>query len=436
MKNSTKHSIVIGSALFAMFFGAGNLIFPPALGRAAGDAMIYSIIGFLITGVGIPICAIIACAKINGDFKKMADRVGPIFSVIVSIALVLIIGPLFAIPRTAATTFELGIQPLFPSIGQNISIIVFFVIVLAFALKPSSIIDNIGKALTPALLLMLAIIIVKGIIEPIGPIVTTSYQGGFSKALIEGYQTMDAMTGVIFSSIILSSIRAKGYKSPKDIMKITLKSALVSLIGLSFVYTGLMYLGTQTTTLFSKSISRTSLVTSIVRLDLGSIGSVILSLCVTLACLTTAIGILSAGSKFFAKLFKGKLSYESIAIGIALVSGVMATKDVDSLVKLANPVLKIIYPIVIVLIVTTLLGDIVKNNKVVTTTTYTVLIVSVLNTINGLTSNSIGFFKYVPLSSVGFGWIIPAIIAFVISNRLVKSNEENKSVIQNLNKEL
>ncbi|MBZ9607516.1 branched-chain amino acid transport system II carrier protein [Clostridium estertheticum] len=419
--------MVIGFALFAMFFGAGNLIFPPTLGKAAGNSVLLSIIGFLITGVCLPLCAIIACAKINGTFEKMADRVGPIFSVIVSIALILVIGPLFAIPRTAATTFELGIHPLFPLIGQSISIIAFFAIVLAFALKPSSIIDNIGKILTPALLLMLTVIIVKGIIDPIGPTVSTSYQGGFSKALIEGYQTMDAMTGVIFSSIILASIRARGYESSKDIMRITMKSAVVSLIGLSFVYTGLMYLGTQTTTLFSKSISRTSLVTEIVRLDLGSIGSVILSLCVTIACLTTAIGILSAGSKFFAKLSKGKLSYKSIAISMALVSGVMATKDVDSLIKLAGPVLQIIYPIVIVLIVTTLLGDIVKNNKVVAITTYTVLIVSVLNTINNLTANSIGFFKYVPLSNLGFAWIIPAILAFVISNNLVKLNEITKN---------
>ncbi|WP_267901312.1 branched-chain amino acid transport system II carrier protein [Clostridium tagluense] len=427
MKNSTKHSIVIGFALFAMFFGAGNLIFPPTLGKAAGDKVLSSIMGFLITGVGLPLCAVIACAKINGTFEKMADRVGRVFSVIVSIALILVIGPLFAIPRTAATTFELGIQPLFPSIGQNISIIVYFAIVLAFALKPSSIIDNIGKILTPALLLMLAVIIVKGIIDPIGPIVATSYQGGFSKALIEGYQTTDAMTGVIFSSIILAAIRAKGYKSSKDIMRITMKSAVVSLIGLSFVYTGLMYLGTQTTTLFPGKISRTSLVTEIVRLDLGSIGSCILSLCVAIACLTTAIGILSAGSHFFVKLSKGKLSYKGIAISMALVSGVMATKDVDSLIKLAGPVLQIIYPIVIVLIVTTLLGDIVKNNKVVAITTYTVLIVSALNTINDLTSNSIGFFKYVPLSSVGFGWVIPATLAFVISNRLIKSNKITKN---------
>ena len=184
-----------------------------------------------------------------------------------------------------------------------------------------------------------------------------------------------------------------------------------------------MYLGTQTTTLFPAKISRTSLVTEIVKLDLGSIGSVILSLCVTVACLTTAIGILSAGAEFFAKLSKGKLSYKSIAISMALVSGVMATKDVDSLIKLAGPVLQIIYPIVIVLIVTTLLGNIVKSDKVVAITTYTVLIVSVLDTINDLTANSIGFFKYVPLSNVGFAWIIPAVFAFVISNNLAKVNK-------------
>ena len=420
MKNSTKHSMVIGFALFAMFFGAGNLIFPPYIGKAVGSNFLPAISGFLITGVGLPLCGILACAKINGTFEKMADRVGPIFSVVVSIALILVIGPFFAIPRTAATTFELGIHPLFPSMGQNISIILYFAVVLAFALKPSSIIDNIGKILTPALLLMLAIIIIKGIINPIGPIVATSYQGAFSKSLIEGYQTMDAMTGVIFASIILAAVKTYGYTTPKDIMRITLKSAVVAVIGLAFVYVGLMYLGTQTTTLFPENISRTSLVTEIVRLDLGSIGSVILSLCVALACLTTAIGILSAGSEFFAKLSKGKLSYSSIAITIALVSGVMATMDVDSIVKLAGPVLQIIYPVVISLIVTTLLGDIVKSNKVVAVTTYTVLIVSIVNTINTLTG-SIGFVKYLPLSSVGFGWVIPAVLAFVISNTLIKS---------------
>ncbi|MBW9146988.1 branched-chain amino acid transport system II carrier protein [Clostridium sp. CM027] len=423
MKDSTKHSVIIGFALFAMFFGAGNLIFPPFLGKTAGSAFFASIIGFLITGVGLPLTGVIACAKINGTYDKMANRVGKKFAIITGVALILVIGPLFAIPRTAASTFELGIHPIFPSVPQNIVVILYFAITLAFVLKPSSIIDNIGKILTPALLLMLAIIIFKGIIDPIGPVVATSYKGGFSKALIEGYQTMDAMASVIFAGIIISSVRAKGYKNTKDIMNMTIKSALVAVAGLTFVYAGLMYLGTQTSTLFPADISRTKLVTELVKLDLGSVGAVILSLCVALACLTTAIGLLASGATFFANLSNNKVSYKTAAVIMAVVSGLIATKDVDSIITLAGPVLQILYPIVIVLIVITLLGDIVKSNTAVAITTYTALIISILDTINSIYANSIGFIKFIPLSSVGFSWLIPALIAFVISNILIKPKE-------------
>ncbi|MBW9153018.1 branched-chain amino acid transport system II carrier protein [Clostridium estertheticum] len=424
MKSSTKHSLIIGFALFAMFFGAGNLIFPPFLGKAAGSAYFTSITGFLITGVGLPLIGIIACAKINGTYEKMANRVGKKFAVITSVALILVIGPLLAIPRTAATTFELGIHPLFPSVSQNIIVILYFLIALAFVLKPSSIIDNVGKILTPALLLMLAIIIFKGIIDPIGPIVNTSYKNGFSKALIEGYQTMDVMASVIFAGIIISSVKAKGYKNAKDIMKMTIKSAIVAVTGLAFVYGGLMYLGTQSSTLFPKNIARTNLVTELVKLDLGSIGSVVLSLCVALACLTTAIGLLASGAEFFANLSKNKLSYKTAAIIMAVVSGLIATNDVDSIVTFAGPVLQILYPIVIVLIVITLLGDKVKNNKVVAITIYTTLIISILDTINAVYAGSIGFIKFIPLASAGFSWLIPTLLAFVISNLSIKSKQD------------
>lgn len=424
MKNSTKHSLVIGFALFAMFFGAGNLIFPPFLGKAAGSAFFASIIGFLITGVGLPLTGIIACAKINGTYNKMANRVGKKFAVITSVALILVIGPLFAIPRTAATTFELGIHPLFSSVPQSIVVILYFAIALAFVLKPSSIIDNVGKILTPALLLMLAIIIFKGIIDPIGPIVNTSYKNGFSKALIEGYQTMDVMASVVFAGIIISSVKAKGYKNATDIMKMTIKSALVAVTGLAFVYGGLMYIGTQTSTLFPANIARTSLVTQLVKLDLGSIGAVILSLCVSLACLTTAIGLLASGAQFFSKLSKNKLSYKATAIIMAVVSGLLATNNVDSIVTLAGPVLQILYPIVIVLIIITLLGDKVKSNMIVAITIYTTLIISILDTINGISANSIGFIKFIPLASAGFSWIIPTLLAFIISSILVKPKED------------
>ncbi|MBU3161466.1 branched-chain amino acid transport system II carrier protein [Clostridium frigoris] len=424
MKNSTKHSLIIGFALFAMFFGAGNLIFPPFLGKAAGSSYFTSITGFLLTGVGLPLIGIIACAKINGTYEKMANRVGKKFAVITSVALILVIGPLLAIPRTAATTFELGIHPLFPSVSQNIIVVLYFLVALAFVLKPSSIIDNVGKILTPALLLMLAIIIFKGIIAPIGPIVNTSYKNGFSKALIEGYQTMDVMASVIFAGIIISSVKAKGYKNAKDIMNMTIKSAMVAVTGLAFVYGGLMYLGTQSSTLFPQNIARTDLVTRLVTLDLGSIGSVILSLCVSLACLTTTIGLLASGAEFFTNLTKNKLSYKTIAVIMAVVSGLIATNNVDTIVTFAGPVLQILYPIVIVLIVITLLGDKVKSNKVVAITTYTTLIISILDTINSVYAGSIGFIKFIPLANAGFSWLIPTLLAFIISNISINPKQD------------
>lgn len=430
MKNSRKNSLIIGFALFAMFFGAGNLIFPPYLGKAVGSNFGIAILGFLITGVGLPLSGVIACAKIDGTFEKMANRVGGKFSTIATVALVLAIGPMLAIPRTAATTFELGVHPIFPSVTPIMSVIIYFAITLAFVLKPSSIIDNIGKILTPALLLMLAIIIIKGIIYPIGPIVATNYTNVFSKSLLEGYQTMDAMASVIFASIILSSVRAKGYTNANDVMKMTIKSALVAVAGLAFVYGGLMYLGSETSTLFPENMARTQLVTEIVKRDLGSIGSVVLGLSVALACLTTAIGLLSTGAEYFSKLSKGKISYSALAIIMTLVSGLIATNDVDKIVSLAVPVLQVLYPIVIVLIAITLLGNKIKNNKIVAITTYTTLVISILDTINLLTGEKIGIIKsiidFIPLSKVGFSWLIPSLIALILSSILIKSTS-NKS---------
>lgn len=429
MKNSTKNALVIGFALFAMFFGAGNLIFPPYLGKAVGDGYATAIIGFLITGVGLPLSGVIACAMINGTFDEMAGRVGPKFAIIATVALVLAIGPMLAIPRTAATTFELGIHLIFPSISPVVSVIIYFGIVLFFVLRPSSLIDSIGKILTPGLLIMLAIIIIKGIVDPIGPIVATDYKNVFSSSLLEGYQTMDAMASVIFATMILSSVRSKGYNTPKEVMMMTIKSAGVAVAGLAFVYGGLTYLGSQTTTLFPADIARTTLVSEIVKLDLGNMGSIVLGLAVGLACLTTAIGLVSTGADYFSKLSKGKISYNAFAIVISLVSGVIATQNVDKIVSLAVPVLQILYPIVIVLIAMTLLGKKVKNNKVVAITTYVTLIVSVLDTINLLTANKIGFISgivnIIPLSKAGFSWLIPAVAAFIIASVVVKSDSGN-----------
>lgn len=433
-KISPKDFIVIGFALFAMFFGAGNLIFPPFIGNLVGDQTPLAIIGFLITGVGLPLSGILACAKINGSFADISGRVGKIFSVISTTALLLAIGPMLAIPRTAATTYELSVHPLFPSVNPGIAVAVYFAICLAFVLKPSGIIDSIGKVLTPVLLIILSIIIIKGLISPLGPVVDTNYSGAFSNSLLEGYQTMDAMASVIFASIVLSSVKAKGYTDKSTVLKVTIRSAMVAVVGLTFVYGGLMILGSQSTTILSTDIGRSALVVQIVNRLLGSFGTIALGLCVGLACLTTSIGLISTGAEYFSNLTKGKISYKAFALIISTISGLLATGGVEKLVAFAGPILQILYPIVIVLIAITLAGKLISNDNIVKLTVYTTLFVSILDTVNGLTHQSVGVINsiigFIPLSSLGFAWLIPALVSCAIGVVIFKSKSVDDSTLE------
>ncbi|MCM0646952.1 branched-chain amino acid transport system II carrier protein [Clostridium swellfunianum] len=424
MKKSSKDIIVIGFALFAMFFGAGNLIFPPTLGKMVGTKFLPAIIGFLLTGVGLPLMGIIASAKINGSFDDMASKVSKNFSLIAGTALVLAIGPLLAIPRTAATTYELGIKPLFPFISPLAAIIIYFLINLAFVLKPSSIIDNIGKILTPILLLMLASIIIKGIVTPIGAITATPVANVLPRALLEGYQTMDAMASVMFSSIIIASVASRGYKKNSEIVSTTIKAGLVAVLGLAFVYGGLLYLGAQTVQIFPQDITKTELVIEIARRTLGSFGSIALGLSVALACLTTSIGLTATAAEFFSKtLTNGKVSYKVNVMLITVLSIFVAMMGVDNIVQFASPILSILYPVVIVLILTTLMGKLIKHNKVVAAAVYTTLVVSIIDTLTGLgylPTAIKSIFLLIPLASNGFAWVIPAFVAMFISSWLIK----------------
>lgn len=426
MRNkSVKDAIVIGFALFAMFFGAGNLIFPPFLGNSVGDQFLPSLFGFLLTGVGLPLLGIIACSRIQGSFEKMASRVGPRFAMISTAILTLAIGPFIAIPRTASTTYELGVVTLLPEASSMVTTLIFFAICLFFVLKPTSIVDTIGKFLTPVLLIVLIAIIVKGIFIPIGEIVPLDVNDVFVSSFKEGYQTMDAIAAVMFGSIILSSVKSKGYQDYESISKVIMMAGVVAIIGLAIVYGGLMYLGAQTSGFEHVTFTRTQLVMYIVKDVFGSLGTIFLSVSAILACLTTAIALLSASAEFFTKFFKGRIPYTVNAIVLTIISILMATNDVDSIVALAGPALDIIYPVVIVLITVTLMGSWVKTDRVVAWTVYVTLAVSLVTTlvpmlnISSLTS----MMTYLPLQTSGFGWLIPAIVTFIVSTFLTKSTK-------------
>ena len=211
MKKGFRDCIIVGFALFAMFFGAGNLIFPPLLGFITGSEWFITFIAFSITGICIPILGIFAMGKAGGDVQHFAGKVHPVFAVVFGTVIMLGIGPLLALPRTAATTYEIGVLPFTTSISPLVSSIIFFTIVLIFSIKPSKVIDTIGKYLTPVLIIVLAAIVIRAFIAPLGPLENPPPQNFFLKGFLEGYQTMDALAAMLFATIIINNIQERGY---------------------------------------------------------------------------------------------------------------------------------------------------------------------------------------------------------------------------------
>ena len=407
MKKNSKDVLIIGFALFAMFFGAGNLIFPPFLGNAVGNHYIIASIGFICTGVGLPLLAIISVSKGDGTFESMASRISPLFATLFTTLLFIAIGPMLAIPRTAATTYELAIQPNIPGISPLVWMIIYFAINLIFVLKKSSIIDTIGTYLTPILLVLLAVIIIKGVMFPIGEILSTDATDVFATSFTEGYQTMDALGGLLFATMISSSILSKGY-TKKEVIPMTFKAGLVATIGLTFVYGGLMYLGAQTTGSFTGELTKSNLLLFISNSVLGNVGSIIIGLAMALACLSTSIGLLSAGSSFFEKLTKGKLSYNVNAIVISLISIGIGSLGVDKIVVISAPILSLLYPVAITLIFTTLFNKYITNDKAVRLSVYTSLVFGILEVIPNIN------LSFIPLGNAGFAWLVPTVLALLI----------------------
>ena len=421
MKKTTKDSIIVGFALFSMFFGAGNLIFPGFLGNKIGDQYILGIIGFILTGVGLPLLAIIACSKGDGTFKTLSSKIGNKFSIIFTTILFITIGPMLAIPRTAATTFELAINPFFPKVTPFVAMAIYFAINLFFILRETSVIDTLGKFLTPALIALLVILIVKGLVIPIGTITETNAINVFSTSLLEGYQTMDAIAALLFAGVITTSLKTKGYKD-SEMSKMILKSSLVAVIGLAFVYGGLTYIGAQTSQLATDEIGKTGLLLLISRNILGSVGPVLIGIAMFLACLTTSIGLLSAGSSFFEKISNGRLPFKLNAIIISIISLFIGTLGVDSIIVLSAPILNILYPVCITLIITTLISKFLTNIKAVRLGVYTSLFFGILLAIPGINLN------FIPLAEIGFGWLIPTIVSIALGHVIFRDITEENAV--------
>lgn len=436
MNRKTKDVIIIGAALFAMFFGAGNLIFPPAIGMMAGDKWLFSLLGFVLTGIGLPVLGVIAVSKVGGTINDLSSRVGPIFSKILGSIVILAIGPLLAIPRTGATVYEIGIKPLFDSANPLLVSVIYFSITLFFVIKPSGIMDKIGKILTPILLIVTTTIIIKGILIPIGTPTKTVISMPFSKGFTDGYQTMDALGSIVMAGIVLISLLEKGYTDKKEQISMTVKAGLIAGTGLLFIYGGLLYLGATASGVFSADIAKSELIVSITNNVLGSMGQIGMCVVVSAACLTTSIGLTAIVGNYFSDLSGGRLGYRPIVIGAVSFSTIMAVIGVEQIVKLAVPLLVLVYPVAIILILLGLCDSLIKNKNIYKGAVTGALIVSFFDALSAM-NLQIGFLHdYIarlPFSAMGFGWVIPtfamATLASLIPEK--KNTEEQLQVLEN-----
>lgn len=419
MTNRKKDILISGLALFAIFFGAGNLIFPPYLGVITGDGWLATMVGFLLADPVIPILTVIVTAAAGGKAVDIGKRVGDKFAKILTLAAIICIGPAFAIPRTAATTYEVGFQSFFPNLPIWVVTIVFFAITFALSFKESNVVNIIGKYITPALLVFLFIVIVKAIISPIGKPIDVPVEGGyFVKGFYEGYQTLDAFASPLFTGIVVADLMRKGYgkQSPKDRLSFIISVGIVASIFLSLVYGGLTYLGASGSSIFTADDSRVEILVSLVYMTLGNFGKFALSVCVTLACLTTAIGLTSSAGNFIEELTHGKVKYIYTVIVVTIISFLLSSLGVDAIINLAVPVLTIGYPIIIALVFYMIFDKKVPYNMAYILMVIGVMIVAVIETFGeqlGLGA-LVEIIKSLPLAQFGFTWFIPSLVCFVI----------------------
>ncbi len=431
--------LVIGFALFAMFFGAGNLIFPPMLGYTYGDKWLLASIAFTIVGVGLTLLAVVSMAKRQGNIFTFTSLAGNKLSKAIILIIALCIGPLGAIPRTAATSFEM-VQ----SAGFNINIfvftLIFFGLSLFLVLAKNSVVDLIGKFLTPLLLISLLIMIIVGVSSPIGQIKEINLNVGkiFSDSMLEGYNTMDALAALAFTPIIVESVINKGYKN--ELLKKTIQASLIAVLGLAFVYISLTFLGASVSTSINTD-SRVTLLNYIAEKVLGNKGKFVLIVAIIMACFTTSIGLISSISNIFSEFTKDKVSYKFFAIIIALVSLLLSALGVESIIRLTGPFLQFVYPLAVILVIFNLIGKDHINKIVIRNSFIVVAIVSFIDAfvnlmeilsdmfnvnisiLKALESILKGFVKIISLNIVDFPWVVPVLVTIIITSLYLKLNK-------------
>ena len=440
-KLTIKEYLLLGSMLFGMFFGAGNLIFPVYMGQLSGANSIPAIIGFCMTGVGLPLLGIaaIGISKSEGLFYA-SKKVATWFSYFFTVILYLSIGPLFAIPRTATVSFTTGITPFISAdqtqLGLFIYTLIFFTLVLLFSLRPSKIMTWIGKYINSIFLVLLFCLLVMAVIKPIGSFtdvqpVDSYVSQPFFTGLLEGYNTMDALASLAFAIVLINAIKEFKIKDAKEIAKITLKSGMVAVALMAVIYFGLTILGAQSVLLQGASENGGVVLAILAKHYYGAIGNVLLAGIMIFACLKTAIGLVTSCAETFVEVFPKTVSYRIYAIGFTLVSFLLSNFGLDRILKYSLPALLFLYPITIVFVLLLLVGSFVGENKIIyQSTIIATMIAAFMDTFSkpsytfvhsSFTDALVNLYHKLPMYEIGFSWVIFSVIGFIIGFILSKT---------------
>ena len=435
-KLSAKEYTYVASMLFGLFFGAGNLIFPVHLGQMAGSNVWQAILGLLITGVGLPLLGVAALgiSRSNGLFD-LSSKVNRPYAMFFTCALYLTIGPFFAIPRCATTSFTVGLEQVLPQNGSNtlyllLFSVAFFAAALFFALRPGKILTWVGKILNPCFLVFLAILIVVALlspsaaiadVEPLGDYASQPFFAGF----LEGYNTMDALASLAFGIIVVQVIRELGVTDADAVASSTVKAGVFSSLLMALIYLAVTVVGAQSRGLFATSENGGIALAQIARHYLGSAGLVILAATVTLACLKTSVGLITSCAETFCGMFPKGPGYRAWAVLFTLISFALSNFGLSTIISYSVPVLMFLYPLAIALVLLALFGRFYRHDRAVYISVIVCTLLAALYDLicalpeglyDALHADAVQAFglRVLPFAGAGLGWICPLALGFVI----------------------
>lgn len=442
MKLTIKQRLLTAFTLFGMFFGAGNLIFPVHLGQLAGRNAWSAIIGFCITAVGIPILGVAAIGSTHSDgLQSLADRVGKKYSCFFTALLYLTIGPFFAIPRCATTSFTTGVAPMI-SLNEQAALFIFsllfFGFTLFFSLRPGKITVWIGKIINPVFLVFLAVLVFTALLNPTAVISSVAPAADYEEkalfsALIEGYGTMDAIAGLAFGIVVINIIRDMGVTDDAAIAGDVLRSGIVTGALMALIYILTIIMGTQSRGVFETSENGGIALAQISEYYLGSFGKAVLAITITFACLKTAIGLVTSCSEAFLKLLPGRLSYKAWAVIFSAFSFAVSNVGLSAIINYSLPVLMFLYPLAITLILLALFGKLFNHDrKVYVCVTVFTLIAALFDFLKTLPAelqeslNLSGIIELgravLPMFDLNLGWVVPSIAGLILGLILRKKS--------------